>query len=74
MKTTVDLPDPLFWQIKRLAALKGLTFEEFVEGALRQATAGNRRGRGRRVALPLVRSKQPGTLRLTNIDIENQLK
>jgi len=74
MKTTVELPDTLFWQIKRLAALKSLTFDEFVEAALRQATTGNRRGRGHRIALPLVRSKHPGTLRLTNTDIENQLK
>ncbi len=73
MRTTIDLPDLLFRQVKSVAALRGSTLKEFVQDALQQAVT-RRRGVGRRrVKLPLIRSKQPGTLRLTNADIEDHL-
>ena len=73
MRTTVDLPDPLYRQVKSVAALRGSTLKEFIQDALQQAvTAGPRVGR-RKVKLPLIRSKHPGTLRLTNADIEDHL-
>ena len=73
MRTTVDLPDPLFRQVKSVAALRGSTLKEFIQDALRQAVTGDRRARRRGVRLPLIRSKHPGTLRLTNADVENYL-
>ena len=73
MRTTVDLPDPLFRQVKSAAALRGSTLKEFIKDALQQAIGTDRALRGRKVRLPLIRSKHPGTLRLTNADIENYL-
>jgi hypothetical protein len=73
MRTTVDLPDPLFRQVKSVAALRGSTLKEFIQDALQHAVAGNRRARRHRVRLPLIRSKHHGALRLTNADIENHL-
>jgi len=73
MRTTVDLPDPLFRQVKSVAALRGSTLKEFIQDALQQAVTSDRRTRRRKVTLPLIRSKQPGTLCLTNADIENHL-
>jgi hypothetical protein len=73
MRTTVDLPDPLFRQVKSVAALRGSTLKEFIQGALQQAVTSGGRVRRRKVTLPLIRSKHPGTLRLTNADIEDQL-
>jgi hypothetical protein len=73
MRTTVDLPDPLFRQVKSVAALRGSTLKEFIQDALQQAvTRGSRVGR-HKVRLPLIRSKLPGTLHLTNADIEDHL-
>jgi hypothetical protein len=68
VRTTVDLPDPLFRQVKSAAALRGSTLKEFIQEALLQAVASDSR-----VRLPLIRSKEPGALRLTNAEIEDHL-
>ena len=74
MRTTVDLPDPLFRQVKSVAALRGSTLKEFIQDALRQAIiTGGRRGRRHKIRLPVIRSKHPGGLHLTNADIEDHL-
>ena len=73
MRTTVDLPDPLFRQVKSVAASRGLTLKEFIQNALQQAVTSGKRVRRRKVRLPLIRSKHPGALLLTNADIENLL-
>jgi hypothetical protein len=73
MRTTVDLPDPLFRQVKSVAALRGSTLKEFIQDALHQAVTSDRRVRRHKVRLPLIRSKHPGALRLTNADIEDHL-
>jgi predicted DNA binding CopG/RHH family protein len=73
MRTTVDLPDPLFRHVKSVAALRGTTLKEFIQDALQQAVASGRGVRRHKVKLPLIRSKHPGTLRLANADIENLL-
>jgi hypothetical protein len=73
MRTTVDLPDALFRQVKSVAALRGSTLKEFIQDALQRAITSERGGRRHKVRLPLIRSKHPGTLRLTNADIEDHL-
>jgi metal-responsive CopG/Arc/MetJ family transcriptional regulator len=73
MRTTVDLPDALFRQVKSVAALRGSTLKEFIQDALQQAVTSDRGVRRRRVRLPLIRSKHPGALHLTNADIEDHL-
>ena len=56
-----------------VAALKGSTLKEFIQDALQQAVASGRGVRRHKVRLPLIRSKHPGALRLTNADIEDHL-
>jgi hypothetical protein len=73
MRTTVDLPEPLFRQVKSVAALRGSTLKEFIQDALQQAVTSDRRVRRHKVRLPLIRSKHPGALRLSNADIEDHL-
>lgn len=36
MRTTIDLPDPLFKEAKSVAALRGVTLREIVEESLRR--------------------------------------
>ena len=75
MRTTIDVPDPLFREIKSIAARKGSTLKEWILRAIRKEMA---RARGKRekysAKLPLIKSKRPGTLRtMTNEEIEDLL-
>ena len=56
MRTTVDLPDPLFKQIKAEAALRGMKLREFIMYSLeRTLTERSSKPKSYRVKLPLVR-------------------
>lgn len=56
MRTTVDLPDPLFKQIKAEAALRGMKLREFIMYSLeRTLTERSSKLKSYRVKLPLVR-------------------
>lgn len=46
MKTTVDIPDPLFREAKAVAARHRLTLRTFITEALREKVAGPIRHRG----------------------------
>jgi hypothetical protein len=65
MRTTVDIPDPVYRELKEEAAREGTTVKQI----LLEAVA-SRRGRtrakdtGRKLKFPLVASKQPGSLKL----------
>jgi Arc/MetJ family transcription regulator len=43
MKTTIDISDSLFQQVKKVAARRNTTFREVVESALRAALAAENR-------------------------------
>jgi len=64
MKTTVVIPDPIFRRVKATAALEGKNLRAFLLQAVMHElehveAAGATR---KRVRLPLVRSKHPGSL------------
>jgi hypothetical protein len=46
MKTTIDLPDPLLDQARKLAARQGVTFRTLVERGLRHVIAHDARTTG----------------------------
>jgi hypothetical protein len=73
MRTTIDLPDDLFHQVKSKAALRGETLKEFVQAAIEKEISTETAGNSFRVKLPLIKSKKPKTLSLTNAEIENLL-
>jgi hypothetical protein len=69
MRTTVDIPDAVYRRLKVRAATEGRSVKELI---LRSVVAGLGTAgpvRGRRVRLPIVRSKQPGSLYLDNARI-----
>jgi hypothetical protein len=74
MRTTVDIPDPIYRQLKSRAALQGCSVKELllrgVEAELNDART--RRAKGR-ITLPVLRSKRPGWLRLSNKTINEIL-
>ena len=78
MQTTVDLPDSLYRQGVALAASRGATVEQLIIEAVAKAVQGDLRssasvpGNGE-VELPLIHSKRPGTLDLSNFDFDELL-
>ena len=68
MRTTVDIPDPLYRELKGKAAREGQSVKELIlRGVERELK--NRGRRTRRISLPIVPSKRPGTLELDNAKI-----
>ncbi len=65
MRTTVDIPDPTYRRLKTRAAQEGCSVKELILRGVEQELGGSARP-VRRVKLPLVRSKQQGSLDLTN--------
>ena len=73
MRTTIDLPNDLFRQVKSKAALRGETLKEFVQSAIEKEISVEAPASSYRARLPLIKSKKPKSLSLTNAEIENLL-
>jgi hypothetical protein len=71
MRTTIDLPDPLFREVKAVAARRGASLKTVIRAAVEEEVRKTERKAGRRVKFPLLSSRQPGRLNLTNADIED---
>ena len=66
MRTTVDIPDPIYRELKIRAATEGKTVKELI---LEGVAARLRRSKPKeklegRPRLPVIRSKNPGSLKL----------
>lgn len=72
MRTTVDVPDPIFRRLKAAAALEGTSLKAIILRAVERELRPGRSSK-RRVKFPLIRSKEPGTLSLTNAEIDEIL-
>jgi hypothetical protein len=65
MRTTVDIPDPVYRQLKGKAASEGRSVKEIILRSVEREL--KKRGNAtRRVSLPIVPSKRPGSLDLDN--------
>ena len=71
MRTTVDLPDALFRELKAAAARRGASLKDVLRAAVEREIRTAERKAGRRVKFPLLASKRPGSLDLTNAEIED---
>ncbi|HEX6972876.1 MAG TPA: hypothetical protein VF147_00660 [Vicinamibacterales bacterium] len=69
MRTTIDIPDALYRRIKARAATEGRPAKALILQAVERSLAPPTTIPTRPVKLPIVRSKRPGTLRLTNARI-----
>jgi hypothetical protein len=71
MRTTLELPDSLFKRTKIAAVERGMTFKELVgialERELREPAPAKKPAK--KLTFPLIPSKRPGSLHLTNADI-----
>ena len=72
MRTTLDLPDKLLCEAKASAARRGVTLKTLVAEALEKELWAPAKGKAqkRRMEFPLIRSKRPGHLKISNAQIE----
>jgi len=68
VRTTVDIPDGLYRQLKSRAAREGSSTRALILKGVKEVIKADRR-KGARVSLPIVRSKRPGTVALDNAAI-----
>jgi hypothetical protein len=72
MRTTVDLPDELFRELKTVAMQRGISLKELLRTAVEHELGlAQRPAELYRVQFPVLSSKEPGKLDLTNADIED---
>jgi hypothetical protein len=67
MRTTVDIPDGLYRELKARAAREKKSVKELIlRGVEVELRVRRKPGQSRRVVLPLIHSKTPGTLNTDN--------
>ena len=70
MRTTVDIPDEIYRDLKIKAARVGNPVRQIVLSGIQRELAGTEEKPVRKLQLPLIRSSRPGTLELTNEQID----
>jgi hypothetical protein len=75
MKATIELPEPVFQTLLALAEQQGSSLQAVILEAIKKEIApGPAPDERRRVSLPLIRSRHPGSLRsLTNAEVDDIL-
>jgi metal-responsive CopG/Arc/MetJ family transcriptional regulator len=71
MRTTVDLPDQLFRELKAIAARQGTSLKTVIRTAVETEIRKTEGKVGKRLKFPLLSSHEPGSLNLTNADIDD---
>ena len=70
MRTTVDIPDETYRDLKMKAAREGTPVRQIVLRGIQRELEGAAEKPIRKLRLPLIRSSRPGTLELTNEQID----
>jgi hypothetical protein len=63
MRTTVDIPDPLYRKLKSRAARERRSGKDHILRGVEDELEPRRKMAKRRISLPLIRSERPGTVR-----------
>lgn len=70
MRTTIDIPDETYRELKIKAAREGKPLREIMLHAIeRELGPAEAQPKRKKLQLPIIRSKQPGSLHLTNEQI-----
>jgi hypothetical protein len=69
MRTTIDIPDAVYRRLKARAASEGRSVKALLLSAAEQALAAKAPSSKRKIAIPVIASKRPGSLRLDNARI-----
>jgi hypothetical protein len=73
MQTTVDLPDSLYRKSAEVAAARGATIQELIVDAVTREVQGLEHAGEFEIELPLIPSKNPGSLDLSHFDFDDLL-
>lgn len=75
MQTTIQLPDEVYREGERIARAEGFTLEQLIVRTLEREFLPEKVASptSSRVILPLIHSKEPGTLDLSNFDFDDLL-
>jgi hypothetical protein len=75
MRTSFDVPDDMFRKLKVMAAMRGMSMRQLLLAAIEHeiSRAHSAPRVSDEVNFPLLDSKEPGTLRLSNSDIDDLL-
>ena len=71
MRTTVDIPDGMYRQLKSRAAREGRSTRALILQGVEKVLKAERRQAAVPVSLPIVRSRRPGVVALDNAAIYN---
>jgi plasmid stability protein len=69
VRTTVDIPDVIYRRLKSRAASEGRSTRALILRGVKELLKTTRRRAGRKVSLPIVRSRRPGSVELDNVRI-----
>jgi predicted DNA-binding ribbon-helix-helix protein len=69
VRTTVDIPDALYRELKSKAAREKRSVKELILRSVEVALRVRRKKSTRRITLPIISSKNPGTLKIDNAQI-----
>ncbi|HWG21098.1 MAG TPA: hypothetical protein VG225_11270 [Terracidiphilus sp.] len=74
MRTTIDIPDDTYRELKVKAAREGKPVRQIVlRGIRRELEMVDAQPKRKKFQIPVIPSTQPGTLRLTNEEIDDIL-
>ena len=74
MRTTIDIPDELYRELKVKAAREGQSIREIaLRGVRRELEQAEAQSRRKRFEIPVISSSRPGALHLTNEQIDDIL-
>jgi hypothetical protein len=65
----VDIPDPLYRKLKSRAARERRSVKDLILRGVQDELEPRRKKTKRKISLPLIRSKRPGTVRLDSAKI-----
>lgn len=71
MRTTIDLPDQLFRELKAVAARRGASLKTVIRAAVEEEIRRTEGKAGRRLKFPLLSSREPSSLNPTNAEIDD---
>ena len=76
MRATVELPDDVYRRTEQAAQARGLSVDELISNVLEQGLPDEKVDASimsKRVTFPILHSKQPGTMDLSNFDFDDLL-
>ncbi len=71
MRTTIDIPDETYKDLRMLAAERGESIRQLVLDGIQLVQQRSQRPARKKFVIPVVPSKRPGTLDLTNEEIDD---